>query len=149
MAEQFSPRPLLVGEANPHSTEPRHALFPLPPGCAGGRLCHQVMRLPVAEYVRRFDRANLCHPTWRSVAARKAARRVVDEARLAGGRDVVLLGSRVARAFGVDPTPFRVVESDGGVRFVVLPHPSGRCRVWNEPGSFARARRLLKKAGLL
>lgn len=32
---------------------------------------------------------------------------------------------------------------------VLLPHPSGLSRLWNAPGSFARAREVLRVAGVL
>ena len=64
------------------------------------------------------------------------------------GRTVVLLGARVAEAFGEIYTHFMLYP---GVRlnFVSLPHPSGRCRLWNEPESYERARAVLRAAGVL
>jgi hypothetical protein len=32
---------------------------------------------------------------------------------------------------------------------IVLPHPSGLCRLWNQPDSVMRARAALQEAGLV
>lgn len=77
--------------------------------------------------------------------ARAAAERLA--ARLEG-RDVVLLGSAVARAFGlVDAPPFAWVERRlvatpvATLRSVVTtPHPSRANLWWNDPANVARAR---------
>lgn len=54
---------------------------------------------------------------------------------------LVLLGAKVARAFEFNPfEPFTV--ADGG-KTLVLPHPSGLCRMWNEAGTVERARALV------
>ena len=54
----------------------------------------------------------------------------------------VLLGARVARAHEVDFVPFGAVLRPTGY-WVVLPHPSGRSRLWNASDSAARARALV------
>ena len=41
--------------------------------------------------------------------------------------------------------PFRVREDRAGRRFLVLPHPSGRCHAWNDPEAAGRARAGLAK----
>lgn len=53
-------RPILVGEANPYGGDPRYALYPLPENSAGGRLCRLILKLEVRQYLRSFDRRNLC-----------------------------------------------------------------------------------------
>jgi uracil-DNA glycosylase len=62
---------------------------------------------------------------------------------------VVLLGARVAQAFALKFTPFSVVAACNPAQFVILPHPSGLSRAWNEPGAFDRARGVLREAGVL
>lgn len=139
-------KPLLVGEQNPYQTDPRlaqrYALYPDPPRCAGWNLCHRVMGLTEAEYLARFDRVNLCKGKWSMRAARKRAYDLEivnpDHARW------VLLGAKVCSAFGLDFTPFAVLRS-----YVILPHPSGLSRAWNEPGAYERARSVLREAGVL
>jgi len=145
-------RPILVGEANPYGGDPRFALYPEPEHSAGGRLCRLILGLEVRDYLRRYDRRNLCSTAWRIAEAREAAAaigREVDEAYRAGTvRTVVLFGSKVCSAFGVRFEPFtRRAQGDCGL--VILPHPSGLSRGWNAPGSFERAREVLRAARAL
>lgn len=135
-------RTWLVGENNPYSADPRHALYPYPPGCAGARLC-AILGMSRRDYLAAFERRNLlAQAKWSVPAARTAANALVDELR--DGDRLVLLGAKVAAAFG-----FRfelVVEHrvalPGSVNYraLVLPHPSGLSRAWNEPGTVARVR---------
>lgn len=145
-------RPILVGELNPRDSDPRLALYPVPLSGAGGRLCHKVMGLSPEEYLTRFDRVNLCAGEWDPEAAEQRASELLD-ARPRGGRVLVLLGRKVAMAFGFSRTDdaFTVSPRSDSRRYtyVLLPHPSGLCREWNEPGNFARARRALRVAGVL
>ena len=93
------------------------------------------------EYLRAFDRVNLLNSRrWDAKQARRSAGRITHRRR-------ILLGSRVAAAHEVKFIPFRVqvlydINVDGKpyVRILVLPHPSGRCRVWNDPAAAVRAR---------
>lgn len=140
--------PLLVGEANPYGADPHYALYPHPERSAGGRLCRVVLGLPVGAYMRSFDRVNLCARKWSVPEARRAAAALV----LADNRRIfILLGSKVCGAFGLDFEPYRIRREPGGIPavFVVLPHPSGLCRLWNEPGAIERARAVLREAGAL
>lgn len=146
-------KPILVGEANPYGGDPRYALYPEPEYSAGGRLCRLIMGLDPREYLRRFDRRNLCAGKWGSVEARETAaaigREVSMEYHLRGGpgRVVVLLGSKVCSAFGVRFEPFTAL-AQGDCGLVLLPHPSGLCRLWHEPDAINRARRTLRAAGI-
>jgi len=143
--------PLLVGEDNPYGKDPRYALFPYPNNSAGARLARLVLAMPSrGEYLKRFDRVNLCASKWSVPIAREKAREIGLEP---GRTHVVLLGSKVATAFGFAFEPFKVAQS--GPRhmamktYVILPHPSGLCRLWNEPQAFERARAALTEAGVL
>lgn len=135
-------KPLLVGEANPYGADPYYALYCEPPTSAGGRLCRKVLGLEPREYLSRFDRANLCVGKWDVCMARSRAheltRAPVEHSHF------VLLGAKVTRAFDVEFRPFTAHGM-----FVVLPHPSGLCRAWSEPGAFERARAVLREAGVL
>ncbi len=139
-------KPLLVGELNPYGPDETFALYPSPRGSAGQRLAEFVMGLDRADYLRRFDRANLCTFKWSVPAARERAGELLQ-------RDnpvLVLLGAKVAGAFGQIFEPFTVRRTALASRtLVVLPHPSGLCRVWNEPNAVARARAALRLAGVL
>lgn len=139
-------KPLLVGELNPYGADPDFALYPLPARASGDRLCRLVMGLRRGQYLAAFDRVNLCTGKWSAPAARKRADELCadDERQL-----FVLLGVKVSAAFlPGKPKAFTIEQRCAGT-FVVLPHPSGLCRVWDEPGSVERARKLLTEAGVL
>lgn len=129
-------RVVLVGESNPYGGNDDFALYPHPEGCSGWRLCCVILGMRRADYLRSFERVNLCRGAWNMAEAR---------GRAAGLRDrrLVLCGAKVCRAFGV---PFRSLETPdreppAAMRgYVVLNHPSGRCLAWNEPGAAERAR---------
>lgn len=158
--EKTAPRPLLVGESNPYGTDPKFALYPAPERSAGYRLCVEIFGMVRAEYLRRFDRANLCEGSYSTVKARAGFEALLGEYREA----VILLGSKVCAAARVGFEPYtiqryrvdvpepgrRFVEPDptGHLTIVVLPHPSGLCRMWNEPGAIDRARSAMLTAGI-
>jgi len=165
-------KPLLVGEANPYGGSPEFALYPHPRGCAGDRLCRIVLGMEPDRYLDAFDRVNLCPERWSIRQARERAAKIV-QARV-DPVPVVLLGARVCAAFGLKFQPFSVWERvdhrsalddrvvisarapselrapprAGGVPYVLLPHPSGRSRLWDAPGSVDRARCLLRQSGI-
>lgn len=130
-------RIVLVGEDNPLSSAPEHALYPHPPGCAGNRLM-KLLGLPVQQYLA-INRMNLCTRSWDGKEAKRRAQLVLADPS-APWRVVVMLGSKVKRAFGIDcnffyytTEPSTVEWMHGPVTLVSLPHPSGRNRVWNDP----------------
>lgn len=161
---EVSNKPILVGEDNPYGGDPTFALYPSPAGSAGDRLCRKVLELTPSTYLREYDRANLCATKWSAPEAREVARSI-----MAQKNYVITLGAKVAKAFGLPTAPFAVhrvrldlldplllEETGGRLTFrppggpqvcvvAVLPHPSGRCRAWNEPKAFERARETLKK----
>lgn len=141
-------RPLLVGEVNPYGVDPKYALYPYPERSAGGRLCRIIMGLEPREYLRRFERVNLCVGKWATAYARHSAVSFHQEFK---GHTFVLLGSKVCG--GVPFDPFTLIDRPGdlhreGFRAVILPHPSGLCRIWNEPDAVNRARRALYEVGI-
>lgn len=150
-------RPLLVGMANPYGGPPSNALIPDPPYCAGWNLCHKVMQLDEDEYLRRFDRVNLCHRDWKIKEARERANEIQSQMGTehfgAKWSALVLCGAKVCSAFGVKFQPFiRLGDPVGALAvgpWIILPHPSGLSRAWNEPGAFERARAVLREAGVL
>lgn len=141
------PRVWLIGENNPYSDNPHHALYPYPPGCAGFRLA-RLLRLSDEEYLARFERRNLLsQDRWSAPASREAARKLITEVR--DGDRLVLCGARVSKAFGYAFEPISVhgaadLRAAGGAgahyRVLVIPHPSGLSRLWNEPGMVERVR---------
>jgi hypothetical protein len=61
---------------------------------------------------------------------------------------LILLGTRVARAFGLRPRDYewgKPVESPLGPTCIVLPHPSGRCLVYNDPAVRRRLGAVLRR----
>jgi len=147
-------KPLLVGEANPYQSDPRlaqrYALYPDPPRCAGWNLCHTIMQLDEGEYLSRFDRVNLCDGKWSTREAKDRALKIRGAAltHLSQRQVVVLCGSKVTQAFFFKYDPFSSFPFCGR-QYVVLPHPSGLSRAWNEPGAHERARAVLREAGVL
>lgn len=127
-----------MGEDNPHSVDPRFSLYPRPRGCAGWRLATKVMGLTERQYLRRFARMNLCSRAWNDGEARWRAEELLRSWR----GPIVTLGKKVTASFGVSHEPFTRRDM-GGVVLYILPHPSGRCRTWNDPQSIPRARALL------
>lgn len=154
-------KPLLVGESNPYQSDPRlaqrYALYPEPERCAGWNLCYRVMQLEEDEYLRRFDRVNLCDGKWGMKEARAKAARLEYERHAEDHPIIVLCGSKVCAAFETSFMPFcferRTPNSSLGqgpiYNYVILPHPSGLSRAWNEPGAHERARAVLREAGVL
>lgn len=159
-AAGLAPRPLLVGEVNPYGSNPDYALWPYPEQASGDRLCRMIMGLDPDSYLRRFDRINLCEGKWSVRAARSLAETILATRK---NGPVVLCGSRVCNAFRVTFSPstvWAIIWDDvtrtfnldewlgSGWPLVVLNHPSGLCRAWNEPGAVDAARAALIAAGI-
>lgn len=147
-----SARVLVVGEVNPFGANPRLALFPRPRQSSGGRL-RTIMGLGEADYFLHLDRANLCDGWWLDwKAAEQISRLMMSIVRPGTPTAVVLLGRRVSDAFGSGLSPAMIgippfwVHYRHDVTVVTLPHPSGRCRAWNNPGMAEKARILLRSA---
>jgi len=153
-------KPLLVGELNPYGSDPRMALFPRPRLAAGNRL-RLHLGLTDQQYLDLFDRANLCVGKWSTKEARSRALELFAEGYRLGRPAIVLLGAKVSAAFRSAVLKdaysnsteacagfFRVLDAVGP-KVVLLPHPSGRSRVWNDPTSRDKAREVLREAGAL
>ena len=161
-------KPLLVGESNPYSDDPRFALYPYPSNSAGARLA-RILGMARSEYLRVFDRVNLSGlipgrgSSWSVRNARVAASKLGHPVR-------VLLGARVAAAHGIAFRPFSAgvshgvvclrmkadaakfggqsascLEGGGCISYLVLPHPSGRSRLWSVPLADLRARAAVRR----
>ena len=139
----------LVGEDNPLSDAPEHALYCYPPGCSGARL-RRILGLPEDDYLA-LNRTNLCaSEAW---SMREARRRValLSADPSAPWRILVLLGRKVADAFsyerpffttGIEPATATWREP---LWLVSLPHPSGRVTLWNKEEHRLRARAILRE----
>lgn len=131
-------RVLLVGELNPFGADPRLALYHMPRGSSGDRL-RRILGLRDCEYARLLDKVNLCRGRWSEEVALEEAQQCLGSHHSV----LVLLGSKVRSVFkGPLPFEWSVVR---GKRLVGLPHPSGRCRVWNDSQSAARARAIMSE----
>lgn len=126
------PLATLVGEDNPYGGDEYFALYPAPDGCSGHRLCCLILGMGRQAYLDSFDRTNLCRGKWAMLDARRRA------AELLGNGKLILLGRKVATAFDLDFKPLTVIAD-----VMMLPHPSGRNRLWNEDGIIGRCRKLI------
>lgn len=107
---------LLVGEMNPYGADPRYALYNQPENSAGGRLQRLIFGIDGRRWYLPMWRVNLCVG---SFDFDKAERRAAELAEPAPWTTIVLLGVKVATAFG------RVPVGGASVR-LLIPHPSGR-----------------------
>lgn len=117
----------------------RYALYYDPPESAGGRLCRWILGMNERDYLRSFQRRNLCNGNWSIVRAREMVTALNLE--MGDGDRVLLFGGKVWSAFfrGLKYEPFRVHG-----RFLSLPHPSGRnAEVWGKYLSYSRVRALV------
>lgn len=137
-------KPLIVGESpNPSVNTTHSVLDPRVPNGSGARLAN-IMGLTTDEFVHKFSRVNICIAKFDKSAARNNAL-VLKSSSLY--EKFVLLGKNVAESFGFKYEPFTVKRSRA--YFVILPHPSGKCRIWNAPESFNMARKALHIGGVL
>ncbi len=136
-------KPIIVGESNPFGGDEYYAMYPEPEGCAGDRLCRLVMGLSRSTYLRQFERSNLLRgDRWSAPAARIASDALRE--RFSGSDVWILLGRKVATAFELsDVAPASAVYRYR--RYIVLPHPSGRNRAWNDRDLFRRCREILAR----
>lgn len=144
-------RVILVGEA-PSKNE----VTETPIAGRIGRRLAACAGLSFDEYMARFERVNLLHVRqdtkakgfeFNAAAAEREALRLRTtwgSFRIAyNPRVVILLGKRVARAFGVPQDYFTLHRLDH--EFYVLPHPSGINRWFNEPANTEKFSAFLKE----
>ena len=130
-------RVIIVGEAPNTGVLPNREEDVLA-GAIGKRLAAWA-GISFEDYLARTTRVNLFDSKpkhWGKIRARRAADAIADE--LVGSDSVILLGSRVAEAFGLVDLPLYTWQagyyrgSIHGPTFVRLPHPSGLNRVLND-----------------
>jgi len=147
-------RTLLVGLDNPHSTDPKNALAPLPANATGSRIVEMIQTsltdYTMRDYLRDFDRLNL-YPIKAAASGKGATKtdRLMAQwclmvAVVAGYDNIVLFGNRVRAAFAdiveLDADlalDYRTIDADWLVKghrltFFAVPHPSGRNRWYND-----------------
>jgi hypothetical protein len=129
---------LLVGELNPYGADPAYALYPLPERASGARL-QDILGLSLTDYLKGHDRTNLCTGEYDPAKARERAAEIIAERREFSEqnpghlRGLVLCGAKVAAAFGLPYEPGKLhFPEQPKVVILILPHPSGRNRAWND-----------------
>ncbi len=130
-------KPLLIGEAPSKNQTDPHPLE----GRIGRKLA-ECAGLSYDAYLDMFDRVNLLAVRqdtkekgfeFDMKAARESAL-LMRQSGIMRDRSVVLLGNRVAEAFGVRSIRFFHGHPHGqGGMLWVMPHPSGINRWWNDP----------------
>jgi uracil-DNA glycosylase len=156
-------KPLMVGES-PSRTGDRYHRFPLS-GAPARTLCRAAGWEPDGpaselgswtwalygwfETVNVFSRYADATP-WSAVIARQRAIEIVKDSRPG---TIVVLGNRVAAAFGIldSSNPFVWLEWSSAAighsyRIVRIPHPSGRNRLLNDPAMREAVGRTLREA---
>lgn len=136
------PKPLLVGEAPSRTSDPDRPFS----GRSGDRL-RDLLGAPLEDVFRVRNLldtwpgpGNGKGSGWDADAARERALEVFDE--IERGVPTVFVGRRVARAFG---HPYDYLDVVGvAYPMVVVPHPSGVNRWWNDAANEARAKALLR-----
>lgn len=79
---------------------------------------------------------------------REAAERFMSNGLVHGPNMILLAGLRVSRSFKIrEPVYFQPMMVCGGVEFVVVPHPSGVNRWWNQGQNTRIARLFLERLG--
>lgn len=146
------PRGLLIGEAPGPNTNWKLPLYPSPSNSAAGRLLRYA-DIDQEKWLGSFVRMNLCDDDW---SARRASAGVIralsfllDPANYHDGKPlrVLLLGRRVADAWNCGKAQFGseirhyTGDSYPNLYLAWIPHPSGRCLVYNDRKNQLRARR--------
>lgn len=132
-----NPPVVVIGELNPYGTDPRYALYDEPHNSAGSVLRRRVFAVPRRVYFdsHLFVRGNICTGVWNLTAARDRVKLVRAEY---PESTYILLGRKVSSAFGYSGT---LIAQSGN--YVILPHPSGRNTMWNDPQVVQDVRTLL------
>lgn len=140
-------KPLVVGEAPSKNEVTERPLE----GRVGRRLA-DLCGLTLPEFLEQFERVNLLHvrqdtrekgfefddvEAWREAGILRAQGAFMQP------RTVLLLGKRVARAFGCPTEYFARWWIDRAEAFVV-PHPSGINRWWNDHANVDKAARFMR-----
>jgi hypothetical protein len=120
----------LIGEDNPHSPDPAMALLPDDPGSAGWRL-FMLSGLTREQYERAFIRVN--------------AR---DNPLIMTGSRSIVLGKSAWKMLGLAPVEWFWVHHQHGSRWTLIPHPSGKNLMYNDPLNRDLARGILRGAAI-
>lgn len=140
---------LLVGEAPSRGGDPAAPLE----GKIGRRLA-EFSGLTFEEYLARTDRINL-FGYWPGAAGKGSSfpmneavwlASLIKISRAKQSARVILLGKRVAKAFGMRSPAYLEWCDFHGVQYAVIPHPSGINRWYNSTANKSALRRFLSES---
>ena len=140
-------RCVIIGAANHLSYRDKDALEPYTPSGAGERLwdmVNLVHSVSKRDYVKAFTFVNLVpRGRWDAVKARELGPAMID---FVGSRHALVLGRDVWKALGFSPVRWfsRVTLMSS---WTLLPHPSGRNRLYNEELMRRRVGKILAAEG--
>lgn len=144
-------RGLIIGENPGKQTHPELPLFPWPERSSAGRLL-EMSGMTGGQYLGGLYRRNLCDTKgkWERDLAEKRARVMITVLfDMPKDLRVVLCGKRVAKAFGYRDYEFwRPGVLESRQRYVVIPHPSGLNRLYNDRENRARTRAVMRWAAI-
>jgi uracil-DNA glycosylase len=138
---------LFIGEAPSHPSEPEDALA----GPCGERLA-RLLGITLAVFLEAYGRVNLV-PVYPDAAGTLGTAETSNLQQGAAtvwvhsqpGDRLVLCGRRVARAFRWGSLYLNHPVDMEGRRVLLIAHPSGRCRLWNDPAFCARTSAVLRR----
>jgi hypothetical protein len=139
-------KPLLIGQAPSRKGDPAKPLSRDP---LASRLAH-LCGLTKEEYLDAFERVNILD-AWPGKCGKGDAFPLAETRRNAAlitadirNERVVLLGKSVARSFGIKANVLKWFRFGAG-RAIVLPHPSGVNRWYNDENNVIAARRIMRR----
>jgi hypothetical protein len=143
-----SSRVLVVGEVVPEGVSREDAMALGVPGGSGNRLL-RVLGMTEGDFSEYLERVNLCLEKWGLEEAEASVDRLLGEYG-SRYRYFLLLGIKVRRAFA-GRTRFLPVGRychlgylpEEKLTLLSIPHPSGRCRSWNDPSAITEVRKVL------
>ena len=155
-------KPVLLGMNNPLSRDPHYALANFPERCTGWRLWRMIVEAmehdglaPMSrlDYMTRYDRRNVLNGViWNMALAKEAGAELAPKL---ADRVVVLCGVQTLEAMRLtrpsdwcswvegEPQGSLLAAQDRSFKYALIPHPSGRCREYNDPALKLKVGRLL------
>lgn len=132
---------VIIGQAPSSTSDPS-----VPLSGKSGKFLAKLAGVPFEKLGDVFERVNVLneHPGNAKKKGDKFPMRLARPAAAAlkpslSGRKVVLLGKKVAEAFGHDGAPFEWVPDPAGFEVATCPHPSGVNLFWNSVENRAEA----------
>jgi len=117
----------IVGIDNPHSSDPGTALSPSGNGASAGGRLFEMSGMSLKDYLAAFKRVNF-----------------IDCPFFSKGDVVVVLGKTVWGGLGLPSTTRWWTSSDRqGVKYILVPHPSGKSLAYNDSNNRAALQTLL------